>query len=190
MSVQQVLADVDPALAYTTVMTILSRLHAKNAVTREQAGRAFVYSLPGGPDGARASMTAYSMHRLLDQGDDRRRVLSRFIEDLGPADEKLLRRMLDGQPAPRPSTSEEGLRVAHDHARVVARRVLGTARTGRRPAGPPGRRSCRCDAVDRIGAGGRLVRGPGGECDRVPGRRAVGAVGHCRALVTGDRGNA
>lgn len=101
MSVQQVLDDVDPSLAYTTVMTTLARLYAKNAVTREAAGRAFVYSMPDGPDAARASMTAHSMHRLLDQGDDRSTVLSRFVAELSSADEKLLRRMLDGQPAPR-----------------------------------------------------------------------------------------
>ena len=86
MSVQQVLDEVDPTLAYTTVMTTLARLYAKNAVTREPAGRAFVYSMPGGPDAARASMTAHSMHRLLDQGEDRRSVLSRFVAELSPAE--------------------------------------------------------------------------------------------------------
>ncbi|MBE7187859.1 BlaI/MecI/CopY family transcriptional regulator [Jatrophihabitans endophyticus] len=105
MSVQQVLDDVDPSLAYTTVMTTLVRLHAKNAVTREQSGRAYLYSLPGGPDAARASMTAHSMHRLLDQGDDHRTVLSRFVAELSPADEKLLRRVLDGRTGPRRPTT-------------------------------------------------------------------------------------
>ena len=103
MTVQQVLDDVDPTLAYTTVMTTLARLYAKNAVAREQAGRAYVYSLPGGPDVARASMTAHSMHRLLDQGEDRRSVLSRFVAELNPADEKLLRRMLDEEPSRGPA---------------------------------------------------------------------------------------
>ena len=106
MSVQQVLADVDPTLAYTTVMTILARLHGKNAVTREPAGRAFLYSLPDGPEAARASMTAHSMHRLLEQGDDRGKVLSRFIAELSPADEKLLRGMLVRPPTPRQRQSE------------------------------------------------------------------------------------
>lgn len=95
MSVQQVLEEVDPKLAYTTVMTTLSRLHVKNAVAREQTGRAYHYSLPGGPDAARASMTAHSMHRLLEAGEDRRGVLSKFVAELRPDDEALLRRMLD-----------------------------------------------------------------------------------------------
>lgn len=97
MSVQQVLDDVDPTLAYTTVMTTLVRLHAKSAIVREQAGRAYMYSLSGGPDDARASMTAHSMHRLLEKGEDRRGVLTRFVAELSPADEKFVRRMLDEQ---------------------------------------------------------------------------------------------
>lgn len=37
-------ASRDPPLAYTTVMTVLSRLAEKVALAREQAGRGFVYS--------------------------------------------------------------------------------------------------------------------------------------------------
>lgn len=96
-TVQQVLDDVDPSLAYTTVMTTLSRLHAKGAIERERSGRAFVYTLAGGPSAARASMTAHSMHRLLENGADRKSVLSRFVSELSPADEKMLRRMLEQQ---------------------------------------------------------------------------------------------
>lgn len=106
MSVQQVLEEVDPSLAYTTVMTTLSRLFEKNAVVREQSGRAYLYSVTGGPQGARASMTAHSMHRLLESGDDRRSVLSRFVDELTPADEKLLRRMLDAPSEPRKRTKK------------------------------------------------------------------------------------
>ena len=96
-SVQQVRDDVDPGLAYTTVMTTLSRLHAKKAVQREQSGgRAFRYSLPGGADAARASITAHSMHRLLAAGEDRGGVLSKFVAELSPADEDILRRALGG----------------------------------------------------------------------------------------------
>ncbi len=102
LSVQQVLDDVDPGLAYTTVMTTLSRLHAKNAVARRLSGRAYQYSLPGGPDAARASMTARSMHRLLQAGNDHRGVLTKFVAELSPDDEALLRRMLESAaPLPR-----------------------------------------------------------------------------------------
>lgn len=48
LSVRQVLdalnASRDPPLAYTTVMTVLSRLAEKGVLAREQAGRGFVYS--------------------------------------------------------------------------------------------------------------------------------------------------
>lgn len=36
-------ADHDPALAYTTVMTVLSRLYEKGYVTRERHGRGYAY---------------------------------------------------------------------------------------------------------------------------------------------------
>ncbi len=97
MTVQQVLDDVDPSLAYTTVMTTLSRLYTKNAIAREQHGRAYRYSLPGGPDAAQESMTAHSMHRLLATGADRRGVLSKFVAELDADDGEMLRRMLAGQ---------------------------------------------------------------------------------------------
>lgn len=49
LTVAEVLADIGDGLAYTTVMTALSRLHAKGALSRESAGRAFAYSLAADP---------------------------------------------------------------------------------------------------------------------------------------------
>jgi predicted transcriptional regulator len=45
LSVREVLARVkrQPALAYTTVLTVLDRLHDKGLVTREKEGKAFLY---------------------------------------------------------------------------------------------------------------------------------------------------
>lgn len=45
LSVREVLAQVKrrPALAYTTVLTVLDRLHDKGLVTREKEGKAFLY---------------------------------------------------------------------------------------------------------------------------------------------------
>jgi predicted transcriptional regulator len=78
-------------LAYTTVTTTLSRLHAKGAaVTRQLAGRGFSYELSGGPAGAQASIPAHRMHQLLVTGSDRAGVLSRFVADLSSEDEQLL----------------------------------------------------------------------------------------------------
>jgi predicted transcriptional regulator len=45
LSVREVLARVKrrPALAYTTVLTVLDRLHEKGLVAREKLGKAFLY---------------------------------------------------------------------------------------------------------------------------------------------------
>jgi predicted transcriptional regulator len=94
MSPADVRAELGGDLAYTTVMTTLSRLHAKGAVTRLPAGRGYAYGLVGGPAGAEASMTAHRMLRLLEAGGDRAGVLSRFVADLSKEDERLLGELL------------------------------------------------------------------------------------------------
>jgi predicted transcriptional regulator len=94
LSPGEVRAELGDELAYTTVMTTLSRLYAKGALSRQPAGRGYAYELPGGPDGAQASMTAHRMLRLLDKGGDRAGVLSRFVADLSPEDEELLTGLL------------------------------------------------------------------------------------------------
>lgn len=81
--------------AYTTVMTTLSRLYDKNVLDREPAGRAYAYSLLGKPQDAQKTMTAHQMHKLLDGESDRAGVLTRFVAQLGPADEKLLTKLLE-----------------------------------------------------------------------------------------------
>ncbi len=91
LTVAEVLAELGDDLAYTTVLTALSRLHAKGVLTREQVGRAFAYSLPADPA---ASETARRMSRLLDSGVDRAGVLARFVADLSPEDERLLGELL------------------------------------------------------------------------------------------------
>ena len=99
MTVAEVLADLGGDLAYTTVLTALSRLHAKGALRREPSGRAFAYSLPEDPAAIGASVTARRMSRLLDAGADRAGVLARFVADLSPEDERLLTELLaDGRP--------------------------------------------------------------------------------------------
>lgn len=98
LTVTDVLADLGSDLAYTTVLTALSRLHAKGALRREPSGRAFAYSLPEDPAAVGASVTARRMSRLLDSGPDRAGVLARFVADLGPEDERLLTELLaDGR---------------------------------------------------------------------------------------------
>ena len=96
-----VLAELGGGLAYTTVMTTLSRLHAKGAISRQPAGRGYVYGLRGGQADAQDSMTARRMLKLLESGRDRAGVLSRFVADLNPEDEQLLGDLLaEGRPPP------------------------------------------------------------------------------------------
>jgi predicted transcriptional regulator len=83
----------DP-LAYTTVVTILSRLHAKGVLVRNRAGRAFSYA----PVADEPGLAARRMRGVLEAETDREAVLARFVSGLSSADERLLRRMLADQP--------------------------------------------------------------------------------------------
>jgi predicted transcriptional regulator len=78
-------------LSYSTVVTILSRLHAKGLLARERAGRGFAYT-PVDP----ASVAAGQMSRALDAGADHGAVLTRFVSGLSGRDARLLRRLLSG----------------------------------------------------------------------------------------------
>ncbi|MEV6760103.1 BlaI/MecI/CopY family transcriptional regulator [Streptomyces sp. NPDC051105] len=79
-------------LAYTTVVTILTRLLAKDVVAREQRqGRAFLWT----PTADVARLAALRMRRLLDGERDREAVLASFVTDLPPGDEQVLRALLE-----------------------------------------------------------------------------------------------
>jgi predicted transcriptional regulator len=94
-------------LAYTTVMTTLSRLHAKGVVERAKSGRAFAYS----PVQRAEDQAAQTMTDVLAGGPDPAAVLSRFVNRLGPEEEAVLRRLLDrsatGDPRETSSTADE-----------------------------------------------------------------------------------
>jgi len=77
-------------LAYTTVVTILSRLHGKGVLDRRKAGRAFLYA----PVADEPGLAARRMAQMLDAEPDRETVLARFVSGLSGKDEELLRRML------------------------------------------------------------------------------------------------
>lgn len=95
-----VLSDLGDSLAYTTVMTTLARLHRKGAIAREQAGRAYAYFLPHGPEAVAPMIAAHKMLRLLGNGEDRAGVLARFVADLSPEDARLLSDLLAGTADP------------------------------------------------------------------------------------------
>lgn len=77
-------------LAHTTVITILTRLLAKGAVTREKAGRAFLWT----PTADESGLAALRMRRVLDGESDREAVLASFVTGLSPQDEQVLRGLL------------------------------------------------------------------------------------------------
>ncbi len=78
-------------LAYTTVMTVLDRLVAKDVVARERDGRAFRYA----PRRTRAAMTADLMREALEvTGADRDQALVSFVGEASPEDLAALRRAL------------------------------------------------------------------------------------------------
>ncbi|MED7951675.1 BlaI/MecI/CopY family transcriptional regulator [Streptomyces sp. BE303] len=86
----------DGDLAYTTVMTILSRLHAKSAVSRTRSGRSYLWQAASDA----AGLAALRMRRVLDGEADRDAVLASFVTALLPHDEELLRTLLDSASAP------------------------------------------------------------------------------------------
>lgn len=98
-----VLAELGGDLAYTTVMTTLSRLHGKGVLTRTPQGRGFVYELPGALDDVPTSVSAHRMRRILEDGEDRAGILARFVSDLSPEDEQTLLRLLSEEDTERPS---------------------------------------------------------------------------------------
>ncbi|MFE1350023.1 BlaI/MecI/CopY family transcriptional regulator [Streptomyces sp. NPDC058757] len=89
-------------LAYTTVVTILTRLHVKGAVTRERSGRSFRWTAVADE----AGLAALRMRRVLDSESDREAVLTSFVSTLPPGDERLLRALLDA--AEESEEEEEG----------------------------------------------------------------------------------
>lgn len=77
-------------LAYTTVMTILTRLWKKGLVTRARDGRAFAYTAAL----TEAEFLAGRMEGELKRTDDRTAVLSRFVDQLSSRDLTELRKLV------------------------------------------------------------------------------------------------
>jgi predicted transcriptional regulator len=86
-------SELGGGLAYTTVMTALTRLHDKGVVSREKAGRAYAYT----PVLDSAGIAAARMHDLLEAGADREAVLARFLGALSDEDERTLAELLGSE---------------------------------------------------------------------------------------------
>ncbi len=76
-------------LAYTTVMTVLSRLEAKDLTTREREGRAWRYRAAS----SREELMATAMRNSLDHlsSESRQAVLLHFLSEASPDDLALVR---------------------------------------------------------------------------------------------------
>jgi predicted transcriptional regulator len=90
LSPGEVRERVGGGLAYTTVVTIMSRLQAKGVLDRHKAGRGYRYV----PVADQPGLAARRMARVLDEEADREAVLARFVSSLSGPDEELLRKML------------------------------------------------------------------------------------------------
>ena len=82
-------------LSYSTVVTIVSRLHAKGLLARQRAGRGFTYTPVN-----EASLAASRMSQVLSSENDHDAVLSRFVSGLSGRDARLLRELLAGDAGP------------------------------------------------------------------------------------------
>ena len=91
LTVRQLRERLDLDLAYTTVMTLLSRLHAKDLLARRREGRAWAYRAML----SRSEHAARAMTAALQESDDHADALLHFVEHLTPEDQRALRRRLE-----------------------------------------------------------------------------------------------
>jgi predicted transcriptional regulator len=90
LSAAGVRQSLDGDLAYTTVVTILTRMHGKGLLVRGKAGRAYRYA----PVSDEPGLVARRMYQAMDGRPDRDTVLARFVESLSDQDERLVRTLL------------------------------------------------------------------------------------------------
>jgi predicted transcriptional regulator len=83
-------------LAYSSVVTILTRMHTKRLLTRTRRGRAFAYA----PVTDEPGFAARRMRTVLEERPDREAVLARFADGLSATDAELLRRLLGTDQTP------------------------------------------------------------------------------------------
>ena len=74
-------------LAYTTLMTVMDRLHSKGWLTRTKEGRAFLYQ----PAATKVEHSAQLMTAALGSSTDRSATLVHFLQQIDSADAKRLR---------------------------------------------------------------------------------------------------
>ena len=91
LSPAEVGEHLDLGLAYTTVATVLTRLHAKGLVERDPVGRAFVYR-------AVVDESEFAVRRIddvLSATSDRSKVLAHFVRRLSSREARQIKDLLD-----------------------------------------------------------------------------------------------
>lgn len=93
LSVRDVLARVkrQPTLAYTTVLTVLDRLHDKGLVAREKEGKAFLYRPTVSRDVWLGEQAAYVL--TSGEGPPKSSVLMAFLDSAERADPALVEQL-------------------------------------------------------------------------------------------------
>lgn len=80
-----------PAIAYTTLMTTLDRLHRKGVLDRQKSGRAFAYWPRCSRDELRSELAHATLAGLLQWGDSTLRpIISMFVDAVSARDAALL----------------------------------------------------------------------------------------------------
>lgn len=99
-SVRDILADLqrERKIAYMTVKTVMDALHRKGLLSREPAGRAFLYR----PTRTREQYTAAHMSEILanDRSGDRNATLLHFLEQVPVEDLAELRDLVNRAAGP------------------------------------------------------------------------------------------
>ena len=91
-SVRAVLEDLRTDVAYTTVMTLLSRLYGKGLLSRRREGRGFSYRPRISQSQYQARLMSSALRRDVDVPD----VLLHFVGHLTPDEQATLRSLLEG----------------------------------------------------------------------------------------------
>lgn len=82
--------DTTRPLAYTTVMTVLDKLHGKGYARRARAGRAYEYTAAE----SREEVGAKLLREVLQTSGDSERILLHFARSMTPEESDILRRAL------------------------------------------------------------------------------------------------
>ncbi|OUC96391.1 BlaI/MecI/CopY family transcriptional regulator [Streptosporangium minutum] len=95
-SVRDVLEDLrrEREIAYTTVMTVMDKLHTKGLLRREPVGRAYIYRTVA----TKEAYTAELMRATLASGGNQAATLVHFLERLSPEEAAALEAALKVYP--------------------------------------------------------------------------------------------